>query len=304
MIKKLVMSALIITLIPSMISSLYLSNAGINDEEVYDNHIIKVKQVSKNEIIELNLEDYLIGVVAGEMPINFEEEALKAQAVVARTYALRRVNENNQYDVVDTTKNQVYLDNEYLKKAWGNNYEKNIQKIKKAVAETSHECIFYNDKLIDALFFSTSVGMTENSEEIFQNTLPYLRSVSSVWDETASPVFKENYSFKLTKFYEQLNLPYNKNLVIEKVLVTSTGRVKEIKINGVKYTGQKIQQLLNLRSNYFTITKVGDIVKIETKGYGHGVGMSQYGANGMAKEGYNYKEIINHYYQDVELKKI
>lgn len=302
MIRKVVLSALLVVLIPCFVSNYYLDN--IASEEVLSDYVIKVKQVSKNEIVELNLEDYLVGVLAGEMPVNFEEEALKAQAVVARTYALRRVKEDNNYDVVDTTKNQVYLDDEYLKKTWGKNYERNMQKIRKAVNETSHECIFYDDKLIDALFFSTSVGMTENSEEIFKNNIPYLRSVSSTWDESASPVYKENYSFKLDKFYQLLNIPYNKDLKIEKVAVTSTGRVKAIKINGVKFTGTKVQQLLGLRSNYFTIDKVGNNINIETRGYGHGVGMSQYGANGMAKEGYSYKEIIDHYYQDVELKKI
>ncbi len=302
MIKKIVLTALLIILIPTFISIYYLT--GVVKEEVFDNHIIKVKQVSKNEVVELNLEDYIVGVLAGEMPVSFEEEALKAQAVVARTYALKRVKETNQYDVVDTTKNQVYLDDEYLKSIWGSSYERNMRKIKNAVQETSHECIFYNDKLIDALFFSTSVGMTENSEDIFKNSIPYLRSVSSTWDEETSPIFKEEYSFKLEDFYNKLNLQYNKKLEIEKTSVTSTGRVKEIKINGVKFSGTKVQQLLGLKSNYFTINKIGNNVKIETKGYGHGVGMSQYGANGMAKEGYSYREIIDHYYQDVELKKI
>lgn len=300
--RKIFFSAFALVLIPSFISHFYLGIDYI--EPSLNSHIIKVKQVSKNEIVELDLEEYLVGVVAGEMPISFEEEALKAQAVVARTYALRRVKESNEYDVVDTTKNQVYLDQERLKKAWGTNYEKNLAKIKKAVAETSHECIFYNDKLIDALFFSTSVGYTENSEEIFKNNLPYLRSVDSKWDETASPVFKENYKMSLTKFYELLNLPYNKELKISKTLVTSTGRVKEILINDKKFTGTAIQQALGLRSNYFEITIKGNQVLIETKGYGHGVGMSQYGANGMAKEGYSYQEIIEHYYQDIEIKKI
>lgn len=302
MIKKIVLTGLLIVLIPAFISIYYLT--GVVKEEVFDNHTIKVKQVSKNEVVELNLEDYIVGVLAGEMPVSFEEEALKAQAVVARTYALKRVKETNKYDVVDTTKNQVYLDDEYLKNVWGNSYERNMRKIKKAVQETSHECIFYNDKLIDALFFSTSVGMTENSEDIFKNSIPYLRSVSSTWDEEVSPIFKEEYSFKLEDFYNKLNLQYNKKLGIEKTSVTSTGRVKEIKINGVKFSGTKVQQLLGLKSNYFTINKVGNNIKIETKGYGHGVGMSQYGANGMAKEGYSYREIIDHYYQDVELKKI
>ncbi len=302
MIKKIVLASLLVILIPIFISIYYLT--GVVKEDVFDNHIIKVKQVSKNEVVELNLEDYIVGVLAGEMPVSFEEEALKAQAVVARTYALKRVKESNKYDVVDTTKNQVYLDDDYLKTIWGKSYDKNMRKIKKAVKETSHECIFYDDKLIDALFFSTSVGMTENSEEIFKNSIPYLRSVSSTWDEEVSPIFKKEYSFELEDFYKKLKLNYNKKLDIEKISVTSTGRVKEIKINGIKFSGTKVQQLLGLKSNYFTINKVGNNIKIETKGYGHGVGMSQYGANGMAKEGYSYREIIDHYYQDVELKKI
>ncbi len=300
MLRKVFLTAFIIVLIPTIINYLFYV-----PEKTFKEYTIKVKQVSQDKIVELNLEDYVVGVLAGEMPISFEEEALKAQAVVARTYALKRVlNNNSEYDVVDTTKNQVYLDDEYLRDKWGKNYEKYIEKIKKVVNETSHEYIFFEDKIIDAMFFSTSVGMTENSEEIFPNELPYLRSVSSTWDEDVSPVFKENYKFTLKKFYELLGLKYNSKLTITKTSVTSTGRVKEIKINGKTFTGKKIQQLLDLRSNYFSITKVGDNVQIETKGYGHGVGMSQYGANGMAKEGYKYEDIIKHYYQDVEIKKI
>ncbi len=302
MIKKIVIAALTIALIPLLVSELYLKE--LKQDEKYEDHTIKVKQVSKNEIIELNLEEYLIGVLAGEVPVDFEEEALKAQAVVARTYALKRVKETNKYDVVDTTKNQVYLDNDHLVEVWGKDYDKNMERIKKAISDTSHECIFYDGKLIDALFFSTSVGMTENSEEIFSYNIPYLRSVSSTWDETASPIFKEHYTFELKEFYELLKLPYNKSLKIEKTNVTSTGRIKVIRINGVKFTGTQVQQRLKLKSNHFNIEKVGNTVEVETKGYGHGVGMSQYGANGMAKEGYNYLEIIEHYFKDVEIKKV
>lgn len=302
MLRKVFLTALILVLIPTIINYIYFKPK--TELELTD-YTIRVKQVSKNKIINLSLEDYVVGVLAGEMPLNFEEEALKAQAVVARTYALKRIlYENEDYDVVDTTQNQVYLDEKYLQDAWGPSYEKNIQKLKEIVSATAHEYIFFEDKVIDAMFFSTSVGMTENSEEIFPNELPYLRSVSSTWDEEASPVFKENYTFTLDKFYNLLNLTYSENVKIEKTSMTSTGRIKEIKINNVKFTGKKVQQALDLRSNYFDIQQIGDIVKIETKGYGHGVGMSQYGANGMAQEGYNYKEIINHYYQDVEIKKI
>lgn len=302
MLRKVFLTALILVLIPTIINYIYFKPK--TELELTD-YTIRVKQVSKNKIINLSLEDYVVGVLAGEMPLNFEEEALKAQAVVARTYALKRIlYENEDYDVVDTTQNQVYLDEKYLQDAWGPSYEKNIQKLKEIVSATAHEYIFFEDKVIDAMFFSTSVGMTENSEEIFPNELPYLRSVSSTWDEEASPVFKENYTFTLDKFYNLLNLTYSENVKIEKTSMTSTGRIKEIKINNVKFSGKKVQQALDLRSNYFDIQQIGDVVKIETKGYGHGVGMSQYGANGMAQEGYNYKEIINHYYQDVEIKKI
>ena len=302
MLRKVFLTALILVLIPTIINYIYFKPK--TELELTD-YTIRVKQVSKNKIINLSLEDYVVGVLAGEMPLSFEEEALKAQAVVARTYALKRIlYENEDYDVVDTTQNQVYLDEKYLQDAWGPSYEKNIQKLKEIVSATAHEYIFFEDKVIDAMFFSTSVGMTENSEEIFPNELPYLRSVSSTWDEEASPVFKENYTFTLDKFYNLLNLTYSENVKIEKTSMTSTGRIKEIKINNVKFTGKKVQQALDLRSNYFDIQQIGDVVKIETKGYGHGVGMSQYGANGMAQEGYNYKEIINHYYQDVEIKKI
>lgn len=299
MLKKVFLTAFVIILIPVIINYFYYKPAP-----KYKEYLIRVKQVSKDKIVKLNLEDYVIGVLAGEMPISFEEEALKAQAVVARTYALRRVLYNNSdYDVVDTTKNQVYLDDDYLKDKWGNNYDKYMKKIRKAVNETAHEYIFYNDKVIDAMFFSTSVGKTENSEEIFPNELPYLRSVASTWDEKVSPVFKENYKFTLKKFYELLGLNYSENMKIEKTSITSTGRIKEIKINNKTFTGTQVQQLLGLRSNYFEIKQGKGEISIETKGYGHGVGMSQYGANGMAKEGYNYKKIINHYYQNVEIKK-
>ena len=285
MLRKVFLTAFIIVLIPTIINYLFYV-----PEKTFKEYTIKVKQVSHDKIVELNLEDYVVGVLAGEM---FKSKSTKIDE-----------NNNSEYDVVDTTKNQVYLDDEYLRDKWGKNYEKYIEKIRKVVSETSHEYIFFEDKIIDAMFFSTSVGMTENSEEIFPNELPYLRSVSSTWDEDVSPVFKENYKFTLKKFYELLGLKYNSKLTITKTSVTSTGRVKEIKINGKTFTGKKIQQLLDLRSNYFSIAKVGDNVQIETKGYGHGVGMSQYGANGMAKEGYKYEDIIKHYYQDVEIKKI
>ncbi len=172
-----------------------------------------------------------------------------------------------------------------------------------AVLETYNEYLEYNGQVIDAMFFSTSVGATENSEEVFSNMVPYLRSVVSTWDEI-SPVYEIDYSFTLTDFYKKLNLKFESSLNTEVIDKTSTGRIKKIKINGKDYEGAEIVKSLGLKSNYFIMKLVDDAVKIKTKGYGHGVGMSQYGAQAMALKGFEYKEILAYYYQGTSLKKI
>ena len=153
------------------------------------------------------------------------------------------------------------------------------------------------------MFFSTSVGKTENSEEVFSSAKPYLRSVDSSWD-SISPAYEINYSFTLQDFYNKLNLEYNDKITLEPIEKTSTGRIKKIKINNVLFDGAKVVSSLNLKSNYFVIEQNNNTVNITTKGYGHGVGMSQYGAQAMALKGYNYKEILSHYYQGTSIKKI
>ena len=178
-----------------------------------------------------------------------------------------------------------------------------INKIKKAVNDTRGEYLSYNNEVAETLFFSTSVGKTENSEDVFTSKVPYLRSVSSSWDES-SPVFTDTCTFSLKDFYDKLELVFDINLNIKVLETTSTGRVKKIKINYREYDGRDVAKRLSLRSNYFDIVKNDDSVTITTKGYGHGVGMSQYGALGMAKEGYTYDEILKHYYIGTEIKKI
>ena len=299
--KKILFLVCIIVLIPFIVVSLFT-----NKKEIKFNYIsnlqVRVKQDDK--IIKVNLEDYVVGVLAGEMPIDFEMEALKAQAVAARSYVLKKMSYNNKdYDVVDTVTNQVYLDEEYLKKVWGKDYKTKINKLKQAVLETSYEYLDYKGSIADAMFFSTSVGKTENSEEVFTNKVPYLQSVSSSWDEI-SPVYSLNYTFKLNEFYKKLNIQYNDLVNIEVIESTSTGRVKKIKINGSLLDGNVVVTKLNLKSNHFTIRQDGDTINIVTKGYGHGVGMSQYGAQGMALDGYTYKQILNHYYAGTTIKKI
>ena len=302
--KKLIITALLVVIIPFLFTKIFIQTDEIKFK-YKTNNIIRVKDEKTNQIMTIPFEKYIKGVVAGEMPATFELEALKAQAVASRSYAMYQMTatKDKEYDVLNTTANQVYLTDEQLKTNWKENYQEKINKINKAVQETSGEYLTYNNQVVNAMFFSTSVGKTENSEEVFVSKLPYLRSVDSKWDEL-SPVFNDTYTFNLKDFYAKLNLPYNQKLTIEITQKTSTGRIKKIKINNQEINGRDLSTKLSLRSNYFTITQNNEKITITTKGFGHGVGMSQYGANGMAKEGYKYNQILKHYYQNTEIKKI
>lgn len=265
---------------------------------------IRVNQTQKNKIIELDIEDYVRGVLAGEMPVSFNIEALKAQAVAARTYALKRINKNNKYDVVDTVMNQVYLDDNTLKSRWNSNYETYMSKINKAVTDTRGEYVDYNGYYADTLFFSTSVGNTENSEEIFGTKVAYLQSVSSEWDSEVSPVFEEKNVFTRDAFCKKLGLTNCSKIYVNIISETSTGRIKTLEINNKKFTGSQVAYYLGVKSNYFNIYIENNNVIVLTRGFGHGVGMSQYGAEGMANNGYLYKEILEHYYKGTTIKNL
>ena len=301
--KKLIIVTLLVIIIPFLFVKIFVKTDEIKFKYV-TNNIIRVKDEKTANITEIPFEDYIKGVVAGEMPATFELEALKAQAVASRSYAMYQMTatKDNEYDVLNTTANQVYLTDEDLKENWKDEYPEKINKIKEAIAETSGEYLTYNGEIVNAMFFSTSVGATENSEEVFVSALPYLRSVDSKWDEE-SPAYTDTYTFSLEDFYNKLGLSYNETLNIEVTAKTSTGRTKTLKINGEELQGRDLATKLSLRSNYFDIVQNEKNITITTKGFGHGVGMSQYGANGMAKEGYTYDQILKHYYQNTEIKK-
>ena len=302
--KKIIAFILVLIFIPFFIVIIYKNNYKEIKLEYINTRYIRVKRLKENKIEKIPLEEYIVGVLAGEMPIDFELEALKAQAVASRSYALKRIEYNNtEYDVVDTILNQVYLDNDYLKKAWGINYVKNINKLRTAVNETIDEYLEYNNEIADAMFFSTSNGYTEDSINIFNFNCNYLKSVDSHWDKQ-SPTYKDTKIINLTEFYKKLNMPYNKNLNIEITKKSKTGRILTLKINNKAFKGTEIYDKLGLKSTDFTIELDYQKVLITTLGYGHGVGMSQYGALGMAKEGYSYQEILSHYYQNTNLKKL
>ena len=301
--KKILLFSFLIIFIPFLIVNVFIKDDEIKFE-YKENMYVRVKR-SNNIIEKIPIEDYVVGVLAGEMPISFQNEAFKAQAVAARTYVMKKmsINFNNEYDVVDTVMDQVYLDKNYLLNAWGSEYPVKINKIKEAVLDTYGEYITYDDEIIEAFYFSTSSGLTENSEEIFITKKPYLRSVSSTWDEI-SPVYIENKYFLINEFYEKLDIQFSTELDVKIINKTSTGRVKNLVINSKTFLASEIVNKLGLRSTHFHIEKVGNMIKIQTRGYGHGVGMSQYGAEAMARLGYSYEEIIKYYYKGVEIKKM
>ncbi len=250
---------------------------------------------SNGTVITLSLEEYLIGVVGSEMPASFNIEALKSQAIAARTYALNKIN-NNQ-TVTDTTKDQVYKDNNQLKSLWGEGYDKYYQKVKQAVSETEGLVLTYDNKLISAVYHSTSNGFTENAEDVWGNSVPYLKAVSSTYDKNASSYLRQS-TFNYSDI-DILNLDSYINIVRD-----SSGNVIQITVDNNVYTGVEFRNLLGLRSTDFDIIINNNTIEITTKGYGHGVGMSQYGANGMANNGYNYNQILKHYYTGVAIEKI
>lgn len=304
--KKLIFTTALIILIPYIFISIFIREPEEIKFKYMSNMTIRIKRSATGVIDVVPIEEYIVGVVSGEVPISFEMDALKAQAVAARSYVLKQLeyNRNNDYDVVDTVMNQVYLDSEQLKNRWGNDYIANLNKAKMAVLETKGEYLECNGSVVEALFFSTSTGYTENSGEIFPTQQPYLKSVASTWDADVSPVYNDYFYFKLGDFYNKLGLPYSDTVYVELISTTSTGRVKQVKINGKLFSGDDVQYLLGLRSTFFSIIQNGEDITINTKGFGHGVGMSQYGAQGMALNGYKYDEILKYYYQGVEIKKI
>ena len=202
--KKILLFLLLILFIPFMIVVLFVKDDEIKFEYIKTEYV-RVKR-KDNSIIKVPLEDYIVGVLAGEMPIDFEEEAFKAQAVAARSYVLIKMKENinNDYDVVDTVQNQVYLDYVYLKNVWKNNYIKNINKLKKVVKDTKGQYLEYNGEIAQTMYFSTSTGVTENCKEIFGNDVPYLTSVDSKWDNI-SPLYETYQEYNINEFFQKLN---------------------------------------------------------------------------------------------------
>ncbi|WP_455683823.1 stage II sporulation protein D [Thomasclavelia sp.] len=255
---------------------------------------VKVAVTIDNNVNYVDLDDYLLGVVAGEMPANFETEALKAQVVASRTFVY-----NRNLSVDNTTNSQVYLSEDKMKENWGNKYDEYYQKITAAIKETKNEVMKYQGDYISALFFSSSNGYTENVEDYFESSpLPYLRSVDSHWDLTIDPKNTRQMSFTKQELKEKFDC---NNIDFNIIAYKKSGRVATLSVGGKNYSGRQVREKLGLSSSCFTVEYVNNKYVFTTKGSGHGVGMSQYGAQGMALEGADYKKILNHYYTNIEI---
>ncbi len=295
--RNLVIAVIILTIIAILSSFDKKETVFLNEEKK-----VTIKNNETTEEKELELEEYIIGVVAGEMPASFEVEALKAQAIAARSYAMNKIKSSKEtYDLVTDVSNQVYITQDEMKEKWQSEYDYYYNKIKDAVLETKGLVMKYNDEIISAYYFAMSNGSTEDVSLVFGESKDYLQSVDSSWDKNVKNFTVETNITK-EEFCKKLDISCN-DIIINNIKRSETKRVNEITINNKTFKGTEVRSILNLRSTDFNI-EINESIKITTKGYGHGVGMSQYGANEMAKNGSTYEEILKHYYNNIEISKI
>lgn len=249
--------------------------------------------------LDSELEEYVVGVVAAEMPAAFPEEALKAQAVAARTYQIRQMqaagSDSVLYDV-----GQAYITTEEQKKKWGENYAFYAGKIRNAVRATAGEIMVYNGEPILAAFHAQSAGKTEDAENVWNEAVPYLKSVNSMDDKNA-PDNKTVVTFSAKEISDKLGCDVEEISILSR---TEAGYVDEVQAGDRIFTGREVREALALRSANFTIEKRENDIIFTVFGYGHGAGMSQYGASFLAEKGMDYHEILNHYYTDIQFEKI
>lgn len=280
---------------------------------------IKLFNPYNGSVEELDIETYVKGVVAAEMPAEFHLEALKAQSIAARTYAVSRTllypeghPDHKNAPICKGIHCQAFLSLEELRQIHGESWVEDYWgKIEESVDSTKGMLLYYQGEVIEPLYHSTSGGITEDSVNVFSAEKPYLKSVISPYEED-SPKYKtiitlsdEEFISKINKSFPDAHLSkenfYERIKLIEK---SDSGRINKIAIGNEIIAGRELRELLSLNSTNFTITydKNLNIIDIVTYGYGHGVGMSQWGANGMAKNGSDCESILKHYYTDIEIR--
>ena len=270
---------------------------------------IAVFNPNDNTVEKMDMRDYCIGVVAAEMPASYEIEALKAQALVALTYA-QYVKDNNKSEngdiAADSSVNQGFLSESEMKERWGDKYGEYHEKICEAVDAVLNYRIYYDSKPIDALYHAISPGRTEDAQNVWGKDIPYLKSADSSWDKespryTSTTVFNSEQFKERCSSVESVNLSGDEKTWVSDMKKTDAGTVESIKIGGVTLDGNRVRTVFALRSSAFDLSYDNGYFTFKSYGYGHGVGMSQYGANRMASDGKKYSEIIAHYYKGVSI---
>lgn len=296
-------------LLPALIT--YCSNRSNHPQSQEQTEQSSKTEIVFPEITKYNeFEQYIKGVVAAEMPALFEEEALKAQAVSARTYAIRSMNENNSNEVPYDI-GQAYITTEQMKQKWGEHFTEYYNRISEAVEQTKGEIMVYENEPILAVFHAESGGKTEEAKNVWQQEIPYLKSVDSSLDENA-PDFLTSISFSFEEIIQHFSSQYTDFSATPETLPqqckiisrSPAGYVQQMQIGNKTVTGAQVRQILHLRSTNFDIEIKNNQICFTTKGYGHGAGMSQYGAQFMAKEGKTYRQILQHYYTDISFSQI
>ncbi len=293
-----------------LVSTNALQNGIIsNDKTNLYSTSFKVLNCEDNTVTEIKTAEYIFGVVAAEMPALYETEALKAQAVAAYTFALTRKTENTEksYDITnDHTTDQSFITKEQAREKWGSKADTYIEKIENAVADVADYVILYDDKIITSVYHAISGGKTEDSNNVWGVSLPYLKPVASEGDKLSKDYISEvELSFEeiKEKFSQTINITENTENIFKKISRTESGTVKKITVCSKELTGAEVRNILGLRSSNFDVTYDDNKYKFTVYGYGHGVGLSQNGANYMAKQGFDFKEILTHYYTDCDIKK-
>ena len=274
--------------------------------------VLKVK--NGDTVEEIDLGTYLVGVVRAEMPASFEEEALKAQAVAARTYTIYKIqtggNHADEADIcTDSTCCQAYISEERAKANWGENANTYEKKVENAVTSTDGETILYGGVTILAVFHSSSAGLTRAAGQVWLNDLPYLQAVDSPEEGDAIPNYYSRAEFtaaeareKLLASFPEADLSGPVSGWLKNAVTDSAGSVETVEVGGVTVKGTQVRAALGLRSACFEWEAQGEKLVFYVTGYGHGVGLSQYGANRMAAGGADYKEILTHYYTGVTVE--
>lgn len=315
--KRTILSCLILAVIILAIPLLsfggkrLVSPPDISDGE----RIYRVLNVKTGEIMRLSPSEYITGVVAAEMPVSFHSEALKAQAVAAHSYALTQMGQGGEglggaALSTDSEVYQAYYTDDELKERWGESYGQNLKKIKSAVDEVIGVIMVKDEAPIAAAFHSISGGTTESAENVWGEAISYLVPVKSEGDKLSPDYEKEiilspeEVSFAVKSRYPEAVFSEDYQSWFEIKGRSQSGTVGKISVCGIELTGKELRGLLNLRSADFTVLFSDGSFKFTTKGYGHGVGMSQYGADFMARQGKGYKEILKHYYTGIEFKRL